>query len=517
MHMPNYLLDNKDTLQKEIGEIENLQRAYEQACLRTHDNSREAINAYHSWYNKTVVICNSAFGSDNPEVQEFRSVDNSGNGHKLKRNYHELGGCYSILMSNLKMNMEADVIKVEKKKYVGQTKIQRPLIFISHAGDDSAIIKVFIDWILKNYIGLRDENIVCTSFEANTLQVGSDIQQYIKDKIGAADVVLSMVSQNYKKSEVCMNEVGAAWALQKTIMQLVLPDADFDSLGWLLETRKAVKLSDLSSMSLFVESLCEMISLPQPKLSSWQSSSTEYAASLGQLIHEGKLLKDQKESSNAFLTFEDGTKELFVSVKLKVCHYVQSHSTHKAVDNEEHLRNVVLKGSPLSAVMSIHETIKPETFKVCSFNRINESLTKINLLLVNNGNQLRDVRVILKGEGLGFKDSNTESDLVIGNLIKRAGVHDTYCDFSLDKCNPEMAIHIPAFFIEFNELYKEYGVYEFEEKDREDFLLSYVISTAEKKYKGELKLHVKPVFEFESVVDENKAGSSCVKAFIKEE
>lgn len=515
--MANYLLDNKDALKKEITAIENLQHAYEQACVCTHDNSREAINAYHSWYNKTVAVCNSAFGSDNPEVREFRAVDNSGNGHALKRNFHALGGCYAILMDNLKMNLQTDTDNVIQANSVVSTESHTPLIFISHAGNDSSIIKVFIDWILKHFIGLRDENIVCTSFEANTLQVGSDIQQYIKDKIESADIVLSMVSQNYKNSEVCMNEVGAAWALQKTIMQIVLPDSDFASLGWLLETRKAVKITNLSSISLFVESLCDKISWPQPKLSSWQSSSVEYAAKLEQLLHEEQLLKSQRESDNVYLTFEDGAKELDVTVRLKVSHYVESRPIYQAADNNELLNDVILKGSTLSAAMAIPEMIKPENFKVCSFNRKNESLAKINLLLVNNSNQLRDVHVILRGEGLGFKDSCTESDLIITNITKPVGIHDNYCDFSLGKCNPEMVMHIPEFFMEFNELYKEYGVYEFNETSNEDFLLSYVVSTADKKYEGSLKLHVKPMFETEHIVNNDKAGRSCVKAFMVDE
>lgn len=206
-----------------------------------------------------------------------------------------------------------------------------------------------------------------------------------------------------------------------------------------------------------------------------------------------------------------------VTVRLKVSHYVESRPIHQAADNKELLKDVVLKGSALSAAMAIPEMIKPENFNVCSFNRKNESLAKISLLLVNNGKQLRDVHVILRGEGLGFKDSCTESDLIITNLTKPVGIHDNYCDFSLGKCNPEMVMYIPEFFVEFNELYKEYGVYEFNETSNEDFLLSYVISTADKKYEGSLKLHVKPMFETEHIVNNDKAGRSCVNAFIVDE
>lgn len=174
------------------------------------------MNAYLAWYNKLVAVCTSAFGTDDKDVQRLLKVTFNGNGHVAYAQFNNLTGTYTALLTRLKELSvhKPAVVKVEKQKT--ETKHStKPLVFISHAGDDKIIIRHFINHILKNGLGLRDENIVCTSFEETTHLSGEDIPTYIKEKIENAALVLAMVSQNYKKSEVCQNEVGAAWALDR--------------------------------------------------------------------------------------------------------------------------------------------------------------------------------------------------------------------------------------------------------------------------------------------------------------
>ena len=51
-----------------------------------------------------------------------------------------------------------------------------PLIFISHSSKDREIVKLFIDNILKKGLGLTDEDITCTSFEATGVNPGDTYQ-----------------------------------------------------------------------------------------------------------------------------------------------------------------------------------------------------------------------------------------------------------------------------------------------------------------------------------------------------
>ena len=156
---------------------------------------------------------------------------------------------------------EVGELKSANSGGANKDEIKRQLIFISHASADKQIIKKFIDIILKEGLGLRDTEIACTSFEATGIKPGHDIPQYIKDNIAAAKVVLAMVSKAYKASEVCQNEVGAAWALNNSPIQVLLQDVDFDELGWLLKLNKASRIDSQEYLDSLEEEICDRMGL----------------------------------------------------------------------------------------------------------------------------------------------------------------------------------------------------------------------------------------------------------------
>lgn len=155
-----------------------------------------------------------------------------------------------------------------------------PLIFVSHSSKDKNIIKLFIDNILKKGLGLRDKNIVFTSYEATGILPGDNIPEYIKNNIGCANIVLSMISNNYKSSEVCMNEVGAAWALGKRPLQIMMPNTNFDKLGWLIQLDKAARIDDGDSLDSLGEVISSAMKLPMPTPRHWNPCKNDFLNSL---------------------------------------------------------------------------------------------------------------------------------------------------------------------------------------------------------------------------------------------
>lgn len=161
---------------------------------------------------------------------------------------------------------------------------KKPLVFISHAGADAAIIREFMDCILKDGIGLDNDNIACTSFEWTTVEIGDNIPDYIKQRIGQANVVLAMVSQAYKSSEVCQNEVGAAWALNNRPLNIVLPDVDFNELGWLFNLDKAIRIDNIDSLNKLQLTLCNRLGLAPKVALDWTPCVTKFLSSLTKLL-----------------------------------------------------------------------------------------------------------------------------------------------------------------------------------------------------------------------------------------
>ena len=121
-------------------------------------------------------------------------------------------------------------------------------IFISHSSKDRDIVEKFVDHILLLGIGLSTEDVFCTSIEDLAIRNGEDIRNHIHANIQNADFSILLISNNYKNSEICMNEMGAVWAYNNNVRYYLLPDSNFDTIGWLCNPNQAEKLFNSISL-----------------------------------------------------------------------------------------------------------------------------------------------------------------------------------------------------------------------------------------------------------------------------
>ncbi len=112
-------------------------------------------------------------------------------------------------------------------------------IFISHSSKDKVLVEQFVDEILQLGLGIANDRILCTSIEEMGIPNGTKMREWIQEKIANCSVAFLMISPNYKKSEICLNEMGAVWALEKDVKILLLPGVDYGNFGWLEEIRQA--------------------------------------------------------------------------------------------------------------------------------------------------------------------------------------------------------------------------------------------------------------------------------------
>ena len=116
-----------------------------------------------------------------------------------------------------------------------------------------------------------------------------------------------MISQNYKHSEVCQNEVGAAWALKKNIIQIILPDSTFDNVGWLLNLDKAVKIDKSSSLDNLQEKLCQLLGLSLKPAKQWNPHKNNFLSALALILKDVNGVDDIPNSKS--LEYSNGAKE----------------------------------------------------------------------------------------------------------------------------------------------------------------------------------------------------------------
>lgn len=147
------------------------------------------------------------------------------------------------------------ITSILKNKYIDAKEGKRK-IFISHSHSDETIIKGFVKEILKGGCGFKDSDIFCT-LDASTIRTGDDFREKIVENMRDCDFILLFISENYNQSEVCKNEMGAAWALEnKRILPFTFPGITFEQMGFLNVVKQGASLTDENKLDELYQELC---------------------------------------------------------------------------------------------------------------------------------------------------------------------------------------------------------------------------------------------------------------------
>lgn len=124
----------EDSNADEISEaaVRRKEKDYLATINRTHENSAEAISAFHDWYTSAKILFYRYFDPSDREFNAFCDVNTSGNGHALLNIYHMIISSCSVLLDR--------ITRIEKQEIMKQESI-RPSsneIFVVH-GHDAAM------------------------------------------------------------------------------------------------------------------------------------------------------------------------------------------------------------------------------------------------------------------------------------------------------------------------------------------------------------------------------------------
>lgn len=149
-------------------------------------------------------------------------------------------------------------------------------IFISHASADEKVVSLFVDHILFAGSGVKLEDIVYTTRVDTGIDNGEDIPSTIRKELKECELFVMMVSNHYRNSEVCLNEMGAAWMredLQKLI--LLLPGIGFDRIGWLMSLSKGTQITDADGLDQIHDQVVELTAT-NVKTATWNRSKAHF-------------------------------------------------------------------------------------------------------------------------------------------------------------------------------------------------------------------------------------------------
>jgi hypothetical protein len=143
--------------------------------------------------------------------------------------------------------------------------------FISFSTKDKNILQSFVDHYLKLGLQINSDDIYCTGIENSKPKTGDDFRTWIKNKIVKSDIVFLLISRNYKNSEVCLNEMGAVWSLNKKVIPILLPPIDYSDVGFLHNSNQLLKINSKEDLFTLKDDLNEWINTDKIKSSNLNS------------------------------------------------------------------------------------------------------------------------------------------------------------------------------------------------------------------------------------------------------
>lgn len=150
-------------------------------------------------------------------------------------------------------------------------------IFISHASLDKEVISKFVNYILVLGLGIHYDSIFYTSQDGMKIHLGDSIPKEILSNLKESDFILLMLSDNYKKSEVCLNEMGGAYFLEKPYFPFIIDDTlTYGEVGFLIMDKMIAKISNGTDLDNFKDTVQTLFDHFQNNTSRWNENRGEF-------------------------------------------------------------------------------------------------------------------------------------------------------------------------------------------------------------------------------------------------
>lgn len=242
-----------------------------------HINSYTVIDEYQEWRTESEDLFEQYFDNTNSHYQKFVDLPRAGNGYALMRYFDQQYPIFKLLVKKIesgeimkptKKATKAEVIKTDEGKS----------IFISHATKDKEIVDAFVDIILHGALSVPIDKIFCVSTDGTKIKSGADWRDSISESLLSAKVNFLIITPNYKESEVCLNEMGAAWVTSATVLPFIVDPINYKTVGVIQEPNQIEKLLDEKSLDRIKDEVQEILEIPPALIKSdrWTAKKTEF-------------------------------------------------------------------------------------------------------------------------------------------------------------------------------------------------------------------------------------------------
>lgn len=171
-------------------------------------------------------------------------------------------------------------------------------IFISHREKDKQQVLAFIDLLyaigIPRPVTKQAENVIfCTSHPAAYIKNGERNLEEIRNHINSDQHTLFILwyTDNYFKSQACLNEAGAIWAGKKRYQEILSPNFCEKKIKGLLDKQPVwFRAHDKDRLNIFKQQIESWFNLPSIELNEWERVRDDYIKAIKHLtIQEGNM------------------------------------------------------------------------------------------------------------------------------------------------------------------------------------------------------------------------------------
>lgn len=155
-------------------------------------------------------------------------------------------------------------------------------VFISHASKDDLVGKEVIN--LLQLIGVKHQQIFYTSAAGYGIPLGKDWVETLRSEVSNEGMVISLLSENYFGSQICLLEMGATWVLSKLHIPILIPPLTFKDTNEIVSATQGFQILDglrWSSLKCDLEKLFGLDPLPEDK---WEAQRDSILARIEKLL-----------------------------------------------------------------------------------------------------------------------------------------------------------------------------------------------------------------------------------------
>lgn len=178
-------------------------------------------------------------------------------------------------------------------------------IFISHATKDKEYVSAIVN--LLESLGFREDEIICSSIPPYCVPLDNNVYDWLVNEFQHCDLhMIFALSRTYYSRPVCLNEMGAAWAMKHKWTAILLPGFAFSEIAGCIDPAQvSIKLDDEDGDTLnfrlgeLKDNLIAEFGLRTISPALWEKKRNEFLKKIDEVLQKKSQEEPEEESTSS--------------------------------------------------------------------------------------------------------------------------------------------------------------------------------------------------------------------------